>query len=332
MTTAMATLQSSLDDRAQLATLRHTLCEGANDSQFAVFVTVCKHRSLDPWAKQVHCIIRGGKMTIQTAIDGFRVIAERSGKYQGQTPPQWCGPDGKWCEVWLSTQPPAAARIGVFRAGWKEPCWGIARFASYSQGNDMWRKMGDNQLAKCAEALALRKAFPEDLSGIYTDDEMAQADVVVTPLGHAAAADSRPTIDATEEPPRAKAPPPNAKEAPSEADKAAEYEATVLERIARAKNEQDLSKIKVSLGKNEAKAKTPEQQACVIRLKLALNLRGSALAAPAATPPPFEVVDEKTGEVSEDDFPAGWEATATAREAREDAEAERHFAGQAAQP
>lgn len=161
---------------SQIELIANTIAPDLDENELALFMQVCQRTQLDPFARQIYAIKRKGRMGIQTSIDGYRLIAQRTGDYAGQEGPFWCGIDGIWHDVWLSRNQPAAAKVGVYRKGFVKPVWGVATLTEYEAGGPMWAKMPATMIAKCAESLALRKAFSADLSGIYTDTEMEQAD------------------------------------------------------------------------------------------------------------------------------------------------------------
>lgn len=158
----------------QVDLIRRTLMpRGFGNTELELFLHQARRTGLDPLTRQIYALDVKGKFSVQVSIDGFRLIAERSGKYAGQLGPFWCGEDGVWQDVWVKGAP-VAAKVAVLRSDFKEPLWGVARFSSYA-GGYMWQKMPDLMIAKVAEALALRRAFPQELSGLYTSDEMQQA-------------------------------------------------------------------------------------------------------------------------------------------------------------
>lgn len=176
----MSNLTTWTPEQTQL--ISSTIAPGCSGDELKLFAYACQRTGLDPFSKQIYAIKRGGKMTIQAGIDGLRAIAERTGQLDGSET-YWCGDDGQWQDVWLAAKPPAAAKTIIYRKGSSHAFIGVARFADYNAGQGLWSKMPAAMIAKCAEALALRKAFPANLSGVYTTDEMEQAEeVTVTPV------------------------------------------------------------------------------------------------------------------------------------------------------
>ena len=177
-------------DDAQRQIIRDSFANGASDTEFALLLEVARARRLNPLMRQIHFVKRWdtGKgrevWSWQVSIDGLRAVAERTGLYAGQDEPEFVdGPDGTLL----------LCKVRVYRKDWPRPAVGVAYWSEYVQtirdrqtGKErpaaMWAKMPHIMLAKCAESLALRKAFPEDTSGLYTTEEMGQAD-----NGHAVA-------------------------------------------------------------------------------------------------------------------------------------------------
>ncbi len=198
MTTAVAEREASTNlvlaqdqtffNEAQTAALVQMGLGDAPRGDIETFFHQAKRSGLDPFARQIYMIGRRAKQgnqwvtryTIQTSIDGFRVIRDRKGTFRGMEE-HWCGKDGVWREVWLEQEPPAAARITLHIDGFTAPITAVARYDEYVPLKDnkptgQWGKMPALMTSKVAEALALRKAYPQDFSGLYTSDEMAQAD------------------------------------------------------------------------------------------------------------------------------------------------------------
>lgn len=158
-------------------TVKNTFAKDATDNELRLFLQTAKRTGLDPFARQIFCIKRwdssvgGNVMSVQISIDGFRAIADRTERYVPSKEPVYSFDANGQLES-------ATAYIKKFVAGaWHE----IAATAFYSEyvqtkkdgnPNSMWQRMPRLMLAKCAESLVLRKAFPAELSGLYTPDEM----------------------------------------------------------------------------------------------------------------------------------------------------------------
>ncbi len=175
--------------------------------QVQMFLLNCVQRGFDPWSREAYLLLIDGQYVWHVGIDGLRNKAESTGQYRGLVGPQWCGPDGMWRDVWTDpVTPPAAARVGVQRAGFDGPVWGVAQYEEYAviiddyEWQDHPTEMKDgrpkrvkvptgkrrptrtwapgrqggrasSQLAKCAKAAGFRDAFPRQCAGFYVAEE-----------------------------------------------------------------------------------------------------------------------------------------------------------------
>ena len=157
--------------RNQIDLIKATVAKGCTDDELQLFLYTAKHTGLDPLVKQIYAIKRKNIMTIQTSIDGLRLIAERTGRYAPGKEPTYTY--GKNNELLTAT-----AYVNKLTADgtWHE-VGATAFFAEYAQVyngalGSFWASKPHIMLAKCAESLALRRAFPAQIGPLYGEDEM----------------------------------------------------------------------------------------------------------------------------------------------------------------
>lgn len=190
MTTAIAERPAALP-KDQLELVRRTVANGATNDELALFLYDCERRGIHPLDKLLHFTKRGGKYTPVTSIDFMRAQAAMSGEMAGSEDPVFGFDEGE-----EPSGKPDRATVTVYRMtqGQRFPYTATARWTEYCPDNgQMWKRMPHTMLGKCAEALALRKAFPQQLAGLYSREEMDQADA---PQGYVveAPAASTPTV------------------------------------------------------------------------------------------------------------------------------------------
>ncbi len=169
--------------RDQVELLKRSLTtEGTNltDDELGMFLYTAKQHNLNPLLRQIYVMKTGGRVSHIVSIDGLRSRAAATGNYNGQTEPAY-----KTSKTAMDPQKNPvgliSCTVGVYLKGVDHPVYATAywdEYARYGNNGDLyfiWKKMPRLMLAKCAEALALRKAFPAELGGLYSEDEMNQA-------------------------------------------------------------------------------------------------------------------------------------------------------------
>lgn len=175
----IAEVRAQLENRQHRQLVKDSLCPNATDLEFEHIMATAWHLGLDPILQQIYFFpvydsrLRRESWVPVVSIGGLLSIADRTGEYQGRTLPQWCGQDAQWVDVWLADTPPGAAKVGVHRANFVEPLYGIVTYREYCRrrkdGKPMaqWGAMPAHMLFKCALSQALRTAFPREMAGDY---------------------------------------------------------------------------------------------------------------------------------------------------------------------
>jgi hypothetical protein len=173
-------------DEAALRVLHEIKFAGTSPDEFRWIYEQCRARGINPFGnhvfhkKQWNDDTRQPEILLLLKLDGFRAAADDTGLFRGTLGPYWCGEDGQWSDVWLSSEFPYAARVGVKREGFPEPIWRTAKWSEFAQYTDdactvlvdHWYRMPAHMLGVRAEVTAFRATFPEKLGGVYLPEEL----------------------------------------------------------------------------------------------------------------------------------------------------------------
>lgn len=154
----------------QIGLIQRTIAKDATPEELQLFFYDCRRQGVHPLDRMIHFTKRSGRYTPVTSIDLMRARAAETGECAGIDDPIFD----------VTADQVRTATVIVYRLtqGARYPYTATARWAEYYPGDVagvMWKKMPHTMLGKCAEALALRKAFPKQLSGLYAREEMDQA-------------------------------------------------------------------------------------------------------------------------------------------------------------
>jgi phage recombination protein Bet len=156
----------------ELDLVKKTVANGATSEELKLYLYDCARQGVHPLDRLIHFTKRAGKYTPITSIDFMRIRAADTGEYAGSD-------DAKFTGSTETTDRCFEASVTVWRLVQGTRCGftATARWSEYKpeQNDFMWKKMPHTMLAKCAEALALRKGFPRQLAGLYAKEEMDQA-------------------------------------------------------------------------------------------------------------------------------------------------------------
>lgn len=159
----------------QMRLIRDTIARNASPDELQLFLYRAKVLGLDPLKPgQIHFVKYGsGPGSVVVGIEGFRAFAHRTNQMSGIERGVERDEKGKLIYGWCR----------VHRKDWQHPAYEKVSFVEYDTGRNNWVKMPETMIKKVAEAAALRMAFPTELGGVYSEEEMEKAGETVATQG-----------------------------------------------------------------------------------------------------------------------------------------------------
>lgn len=152
------------DDRKTIDTLKNTVAQGLTDPEFMLFAQLCRSSGLNPFKKEVWAIKAGGRLQVMVGVNGYWTIANSHPQFDGYEEDIEVDEAGNPIKAWCK----------IYRKDRKFPSMGVAIFRECAQQSPVWKSRPSQMILKCAESFAIRKAFPQELNGLYTEEEMPQ--------------------------------------------------------------------------------------------------------------------------------------------------------------
>ena len=156
--------------------IKEIVCNNAPDNLVEHYIRSCKEYGFNPFLKHGYLVKMGDTYAFIASIQKLRSIAMESGQYAGRTENIFFDQNYNKFNEWIFDYPPTLCKIGIYRKGIETPFYGTAKFSEFNKGNKFWRDMPSTMLAKVAESIALRLAFPDYIHNVYSEDEMPSFD------------------------------------------------------------------------------------------------------------------------------------------------------------
>lgn len=181
---AQSTAISFVDDHGDAITItsddvRMHICPQASAKEVAYFMELCRAQRLNPFLNEAYLVkFQGKPAQIMVAHKALVKRAENHPEYDGMEHGVVVMRDGAVHQEQRGAYYPEAGEVllggwaKVYRKDRRMPIYAERSFKSMNKGQANWKSMPDVMIDKCAQAAAIREAFPDELRGMYVQEEM----------------------------------------------------------------------------------------------------------------------------------------------------------------